>query len=79
MGGTRVTGRRRSRSDVDAHQACPVAGQGKRPADLGAAIRRLRVQITRVQLAGDLRPSERQALANLIAAVARLLDEERER
>lgn len=73
-----MTGRRRWRGQSDARTPCPTVRQAGRPADLGAAVRRLQVEVTRAQLAGGLTPAERRALTSLIAAVARLLDEKLE-
>jgi hypothetical protein len=54
----------------------PVTDSPEPPADVQRAVRRMRTRMAHVrQRAGGLHPDERQALIELLSAMARLLDE----
>ena len=67
--------RRRSGQKSERRANRPVRTGGQRPLTLDAAVRRVRSAVAMVQLVGRLETDERHALDELIATLARLLDE----
>jgi hypothetical protein len=70
-----MTARRSTGRESDRRVRSRQQTRGPRPLEVRAAIGKMRVKVTTVQLAGTLSASERRALDGLIATLAELLGE----